>query len=191
MDHRSEKRKRILDAADELFAKFGPTKTSLADIARGAQMSAPNIYNFFESRDAIIEAVGERHLSELQRQLFAEVMLIDGKWDAICHLFLSTAKHLRYRLSNEKDILKLHPAGKDNWEFVERYHDFVVHTVKMFIASGIASGEFAKVDAGEMAKGIFDCMTNAWSPLIVLGTEPKQHERDLHRQFDILRRSLR
>src|ERR1700756_3584977 len=54
-DHK--RRQQILQAADEHFRLYGYKKTTLADIAKSIHLSTPYIYKFFESKQAIGEAM--------------------------------------------------------------------------------------------------------------------------------------
>jgi hypothetical protein len=54
---RDETRERIMIKADELFRQFGFLKTMVADIAAELGMSPANIYKFFSSKEAIIQAM--------------------------------------------------------------------------------------------------------------------------------------
>src|SRR5246127_5863640 len=54
-DHK--RRQQILQAADEHFRLYGYRKTTLADIAKSLNLSTPYIYRFFESKQAIGEAM--------------------------------------------------------------------------------------------------------------------------------------
>jgi AcrR family transcriptional regulator len=54
---RDETRERIMIKADELFRQFCFLKTTVADIAAELGMSPANIYKFFSSKEAIIQAM--------------------------------------------------------------------------------------------------------------------------------------
>lgn len=56
----------ILDAAKHAFAEKGFDGASMQDIARAAGMSAGNFYRYFPSKNAIIEALIARDLSEVR-----------------------------------------------------------------------------------------------------------------------------
>lgn len=61
-------RERILDAAEALFAERGLAGTPVRDIARHVGLTPASLYNHFESKQALYEAVldrGLRPLSEL------------------------------------------------------------------------------------------------------------------------------
>jgi len=53
----AESRRRILDAAERLIAVHGIEKVRLRDIAREAGVSIGKIQHYFDSRDAVIEAM--------------------------------------------------------------------------------------------------------------------------------------
>lgn len=54
----------ILEAALDLFSRFGFRGTTLDQIAARAQMSKPNLLYYFKSKDDIYEAVLEKTLAE-------------------------------------------------------------------------------------------------------------------------------
>ena len=56
---RPGKRERLLGAAADLLYRQGVEKTTLADIAQAADVPLGNIYYYFKTRDAIIDAVVE------------------------------------------------------------------------------------------------------------------------------------
>src|SRR3954465_3030987 len=59
-------RARIIDTADVLFRRMGFAKTAVADIAAELRMSPANIYRFFDSKNAIVQAICKRCLSEVE-----------------------------------------------------------------------------------------------------------------------------
>ena len=51
------RRKHILEAAERLFRQHGPAKTTVADIAREAEIGIGSVYLEFPSKDAVVEAL--------------------------------------------------------------------------------------------------------------------------------------
>ena len=66
------KRDRLIEAAKIRFYQQGVTGTTLADIAQQAQVPLGNIYYHFRTKEALVEAVIQAHLQELQ-SLFARL----------------------------------------------------------------------------------------------------------------------
>jgi TetR/AcrR family transcriptional regulator len=58
-------RDRILDVAESLFARKGLAGTAVRDIARAAGLTAPSLYNYFEGKQALYEAVISRGVQPL------------------------------------------------------------------------------------------------------------------------------
>ena len=64
-------RARIMDSADALFRRLGFAKTAVADIAAELGMSPANVYRFFQSKMAIVQAICQRCLSEVEEVAWA------------------------------------------------------------------------------------------------------------------------
>jgi TetR/AcrR family transcriptional regulator len=60
-----ETRERILDAAEELFARRGLAGTAMRDIAKQVGLTAASLYNHFEGKQGLYEAVLERGVRPL------------------------------------------------------------------------------------------------------------------------------
>src|SRR5215468_2103776 len=64
-------RARIMETAEALFRRLGFAKTAVADIAAELKMSPANVYRFFPSKNAIVEAICQRCLGELEDRAWA------------------------------------------------------------------------------------------------------------------------
>jgi AcrR family transcriptional regulator len=70
------KRERLIAAATETIYAAGVEKTTLADIAAAAGIPLGNVYYYFKTKDALVQAVVEAHLAEARAMLAA----IDGAY---------------------------------------------------------------------------------------------------------------
>src|SRR5258707_4863740 len=68
----TSKRDRLIEAAKIMFYQQGVTGTTLADIAQRAQIPLGNVYYHFRTKEALVEAVIQAHVQELQ-SLFAQL----------------------------------------------------------------------------------------------------------------------
>jgi TetR/AcrR family transcriptional regulator, transcriptional repressor of aconitase len=70
--HRNARRSQILQAAIVCFSRQGFHRTTMQDIVKQSQLSPGAIYNYFESKVEIIEAIAnERHAKEKARMIEA------------------------------------------------------------------------------------------------------------------------
>ncbi|MEX2604408.1 MAG: TetR/AcrR family transcriptional regulator [Gracilimonas sp.] len=69
---RRQTRQQILDAAFELFANNGFSKTSIAAVAKKAKISKGLIYHYFDSKEAILEGIFNQLI-----ELSEEVLNVD------------------------------------------------------------------------------------------------------------------
>jgi AcrR family transcriptional regulator len=61
----SDKRTAILDAAQNLFLRYGIKRTSLDDVAREAGVAKGTLYLYFDSKDTIFAAIAERFCADV------------------------------------------------------------------------------------------------------------------------------
>jgi AcrR family transcriptional regulator len=130
-------RARIMSTAEALFRRVGYAKTAVADIAGELGMSPANIYRFFASKNAIVEAICERCLSELEEKAWAVVRSKGSARERIERLFL--------------EILTYH---KEN-------------LLELLLRDGIAAGEFEPVDPRETAELIKRSMVIFTHPILI------------------------
>jgi AcrR family transcriptional regulator len=71
-EHQAARRRQILDAALDCFARHGFHRTTMQHIVRRAKLSPGAIYGYFSSKQAIIQAIAdERHAREREAFLRA------------------------------------------------------------------------------------------------------------------------
>ncbi len=69
MPRTSDKRERLIEAADSLIHKQGFHKTTLADIAAASEVPLGNVYYYFKTKEEICDAVIEERKKELTTTL--------------------------------------------------------------------------------------------------------------------------
>ena len=85
------KRERLIAAACETIHASGVEKTTLADIAAAAGVPLGNVYYYFKTKDALIQAVIETHLAGLRATLAAIDDAHDAPGDRLEALFHALA----------------------------------------------------------------------------------------------------
>ena len=66
---RPGKRERLVGAAADLLYRQGVERTTLADIAQAAEVPLGNVYYYFKTKDAIVDAVVESHVHDIEERL--------------------------------------------------------------------------------------------------------------------------
>ena len=161
-------RMRIIETADAMFRRLGFAKTAVADIAAELRMSPANVYRFFSSKNAIVEAICQRCLSELDTRVWAIARSPGTAASRLERLFVEIFSYHRDNLITEKrvhDIVLV--AMENNWAAIEAHTEMIRAVIEKILRDGIEKGEFDQVDARETSVQIKRAMVHFCHPLMV------------------------
>lgn len=161
-------RARIVETADALFRRLGYAKTAVADIAAELGMSPANVYRFFPSKNAIVEAICQRCLNELDSTAWAVARSPGPAASRLEELFVEIFKYHRDNLITEKrvhDIVLV--AMENNWAAIEAHVEMIRAVTEKVVRDGIENGEFDSVDARETSVLIKRAMVHFCHPMMV------------------------
>ena len=161
-------RARIMETAEALFRRLGFAKTAVADIAAELRMSPANVYRFFPSKNAIVEAICQRCLSEVENKAWAVARSKAPAAQRLERLVLEILAYHKENLITEKRVNDMVLAAiEQSWEAI-RAHKQVMRTVtELIVRDGIETGEFEPVDPGETADVIMRSVTAFTHPVMV------------------------
>ena len=116
-------RARIMETAEALFRRLGFAKTAVADIAAELKMSPANIYRFFESKNAIVEAICRRCLSEVEEKAWAVARSKTSAAQRLERLILEILAYHKENLVTEHRVNELVVAleQRNECEFAGRH----------------------------------------------------------------------
>lgn len=161
-------RARIIETADALFRRLGFAKTAVADIAAELDMSPANVYRFFSSKNAIVEAICQRCLSELDERMWAAARSRASAAARLERLFIDIYTYHKDNLISEKrvhDIVLV--AMENNWAAIDAHVQMMCNVIEMIVRDGVESGELEPVDPRETAELIKRSMLHYCHPLMV------------------------
>jgi len=150
-------RDQIVKAARECFAHYGYAKTTVADLAREIGFSKAYIYRFFESKQAIGEAI----CGDCVDGLFDQVQeAVEQGQDATDKLrrFARTATSATVELlfSDRKLYEIAVNASSENWEVARAYTERLQNLLEEILREGRENGEFErKTPLDETCRSIF------------------------------------
>ena len=150
-------RDQIVKAAHDYFAHYGYAKTTVADLAREIGFSKAYIYRFFESKQAIGEAI----CADCLDQLFTQVRdAVEQGQDATDKLrrFAKTVTSAGVELffSDRKLYEIAAHASSEKWAAAQAYTERLQHLIEEILKEGRGSGAFErKTPLDETRRSIF------------------------------------
>jgi AcrR family transcriptional regulator len=161
-------RARIMEAAEALFRRLGFAKTAVADIAAELGMSPANVYRFFPSKNAIVEAICQRCLAEVEEKAFAAARDRGPAAERIERLILEIVSFHKENHFTEPRVKDLVLAAIElNWDAIKAHKDVMRTAIEAILRDGVASGEFEPVEPQETARLILTAVVAFTHPMLV------------------------
>ena len=157
-------RAELLEVVDDLIRKRGAVDISMSDLAAAAGMSPCNLYRFFDSKEALLEAVAERFFDEKVR-IMVEVTESDlpvrqKMYDYFARRFIVMVE----KYEAEPDLLKSYlEIGQQYFEVVRGYVDLGDHYLALIVAEAMEQGYFTGLSIDEtvsLINQMVHCYTN-------------------------------
>jgi len=161
-------RARIMDTADALFRRLGFAKTAVADIAAELGMSPANVYRFFPSKIAIVEAICQRCLGELEAKAWAVARARGSAGARLERLFLDILAYHKENLLTEQqvnDIVLV--AIEQNWVAIRAHKELMRTVIELILRDGIEAGEIEAVDPAETSRLLLRSLVHFCNPVLV------------------------
>jgi AcrR family transcriptional regulator len=171
-------RARIMETAEALFRRLGFAKTAVADIAAELRMSPANVYRFFPSKNAIVEAICRRCLSEVEEKVWAVARSKASAAARMERLFLEILAYHKENLLIEQRVNEIVVFAMEHmWDTIRAHKDVTCNIVELILRDGIEAGDFEPVDPRETAELILRSMMPVCHPMLV--SECLQQGRDV------------
>jgi AcrR family transcriptional regulator len=170
-------RARILETAEALFRRLGFAKTAVADIATELGMSPANVYRFFSSKNAIVDAICQRCLSEVEEKAWAVARSKAKAGQRIERLFLEILAYHRDNLLTEKRVHDMVlVAMEQNWNAILAHKEVVRTVIELILRDGIEAGEFEPIDPRETSHALMRSMVGFCHPVLVAESLQDGHD---------------
>jgi AcrR family transcriptional regulator len=173
-------RAELLEVVDDLVRKRGAVDISMTDLAAAAGMSPSNLYRFFDSKEALLEAVAERFFDEKVR-IMVEVTESDlpvrqKMYDYFARRFVVMVE----KYEAEPDLLKSYlEIGQQYFEVVRGYVDLGDHYLALIVAEAMEQGYFTGLSIDEtvsLINQMVQCYTNP-EAIIYIGNNKLRVEK--------------
>lgn len=154
---RAQSREKIMQAAVELFAMNGFHATSVSQIAKKAGISKGLMYNYFQSKDELLNEMLKASMQEMEEPFFEVASIKDpfqrfGK--VIGFFFEMIANNTEYwqfmfSIMTQHDVIK-HIKEK----LITYFKSFVAILEQLFTEMGIKNAKIEAYKLGAMLDGI-------------------------------------
>jgi TetR/AcrR family transcriptional regulator, repressor of the ameABC operon len=133
----------LLDHVEALIRERGAVMVTLAELAAAANMSPSNLYRFFESKEALHEAVAERWFAPKIRIMEEVVASNLPVRDKLYHFFARRFVLLREMQAADPVLFQSYlDLGNEHLEIVRGYIDLADHYQAMLISEAMGEGHF-------------------------------------------------
>ena len=150
-------RDQIIEAAHEFFSHYGYAKTTVADLAREIGFSKAYIYRFFESKQAIGEAICAGCADRMFDQVREAVEQGQSATDKLRKFAktVATARAELFFADPKLYEIAVH-ASSENWPAARGYTERLHGLLEAILKEGRESGEFErKTPIDETVRSIF------------------------------------
>jgi AcrR family transcriptional regulator len=161
-------RARIMETAEALFRRLGFAKTAVADIAAELKMSPANVYRFFSSKNAIVEAICRRCLSEVEGKAWAAARSKGPASQRMERMILEILAYHKENLLVEHRVNEIVLFAMDHmWDTIRAHKEIMRNVTELILRDGIDSGEFEPVEPRETADLIMRSVLSFTHPVLV------------------------
>jgi AcrR family transcriptional regulator len=162
-------RQQIVDAAHAHFSRFGYGKTTVADLAKAIGFSKAYIYKFFDSKQAIGEAICAQCLDKITTVARAEVTggkSATEKFRRLFNVIVNMSAELFFEDKLLYDIAE--HSAEEKWDSSENYVVLTTEMLREIILLGRETGEFErKTPIDETCQAIMLVMLGFMNPLML------------------------
>lgn len=153
-------RAQIIESAEKLIHLQGWGKTTVADIARQAQMSPANVYRFFESKAQLSEAIVEKQLTAHEIQTKSILNQTSSASSRLRALLLAIHAFAKDRYLRTPGLHRLYvKASDEEWDVVKTHRRANLKSITTLVQEGIDRREFSEVSAELASANIHNAMT--------------------------------
>jgi len=139
-------RNQIVAAANEHFSQYGYSKTTVSDLAKAIGFSKAYIYKFFDSKQAIGEAICANCLAEIvaavEHALNVGGISSTERFRRLVKTLISTGVSLFFNDRKLYDIAAF--AASESWPSSQVYDARIKRFVLQIVREGRESGEFER-----------------------------------------------
>jgi AcrR family transcriptional regulator len=182
-------REQIIEAANAHFKHYGYSKTTVSDLAKAIGFSKAYIYKFFDSKQAIGQAICSSCLKTIPAAVVLSTAGARNYADKLRLFFTSIIDTSTNLFINERRLYDIaEVSSSERWPSTVEYQATIDAMLKQILIEGRAAGEFErKTPVDELTRAISQAMQPFTHPLML------RHNLDLlpHGAIEVMSMILR
>ncbi|MEH6717199.1 TetR/AcrR family transcriptional regulator [Parasphingorhabdus flavimaris] len=160
---------RIMDAADRIIQERGAISFTMTDLATAVGMSPSNLYRFFESKDALAEAMAGEWFAELlviMEGLVSADMPVEEK---LYQFFAKRVVIKRARYEEDPELFESYmELGDEHFEVIKGYVDLADHYMASILAEAMEKGYFKGLELDAVVSLVNTMMQPFCNPQLMM-----------------------
>jgi AcrR family transcriptional regulator len=162
-------RDQIVEAAEKHFRRYGYQKTTVSDLAKAIGFSKAYIYKFFDSKQAIGEAICSKTLSSVVATVEEAVASATTPTEKIRRMFKSLTTTAVGLFFNDRKLYDLAASSAaEKWPSARAYAQRISQILTDIVREGRESGDFErKTPLDETSHAIFLVVQPYVNPLLL------------------------
>jgi AcrR family transcriptional regulator len=159
---------RLLAIAADHLKRFGPRQITVVDIADAAGMTHANVYRYFPSKAALIDAVAGQWLKRLEAIIADIADAPDPADDKLERLIQAWAQTHRDLLVEDRHLFDVYCAATEtSGALVRKHRARMRQLIERVVDEGIATGKFDPRDRERALGFVSDAAYRFINPLAV------------------------
>jgi AcrR family transcriptional regulator len=162
-------RNQIVEAADRHFSRYGYEKTTVSDLAKAIGFSKAYIYKFFESKQAIGEAICSKTVNQILVEVEQAVASASTPTEKFRRMFKTLTAASMALLFNDRKLYDIAASAcGEGWPSARAYVQRLQQIMIDIVREGRETGEFErKTPLDETAHAIFLVVQPYANPLLL------------------------
>jgi AcrR family transcriptional regulator len=167
-DQVHDTRRLILETAREHLRRFGEGKMTVVDVARSLGMSHANVYRYFRSKTALLDAIVDEWLATVEAVLEPIVRQPISAGERIESVVLVIYRRRRQKFQADAEVYEtFRRIIASRPDAVARRVRKISDVFRQLVAEGVASGEFSAIDPSVAADALDDATAVFLHPLMI------------------------
>jgi AcrR family transcriptional regulator len=162
-------REQIIEAANAHFKHYGYSKTTVSDLAKAIGFSKAYIYKFFDSKQAIGQAICSSTLKVIPAAVAESTAHARNAADKLRRFFttiIESSTHLFIEERRLYDIAEV--SSTERWPSSVEYMATMEEMLRQIVLEGRAAGEFErKTPLDEVTRAIMQAMQPFMHPVML------------------------